>query len=487
MLVEGQVEVPFKQLESDRGFLVYVTSAYPAMKPYLKGFHLSLEMWRGGRDTEGWKLRVAAGQDCPQRNSNDPEDGHLLEDKGVVRERGPASGLTPVVPRFRTDLEALMFLTTSVTPAKRVIRRREIITVVYGFGDASSGGFGASLDLPQGIRGRFGVWSRDEEDKSSNFRELRNLVDTVEEEAQAGNLTNSELWLFTDNSTAESCFTKGSSSSPLLHGLVLRLRKVEMERDLKLQIVHVAGTRMIAQGTDGLSRGMLCEGVLAGKDMLDYVDIAKSACQRHPPLREFVRSWSGAGDLRPLREEEWFVEGHGIVRGRKDEHGIWIPSHASNGKVYWWDPPPVIANIALEEAMKAKHKRTDTYHIFTIPRLFTPAWTRLFHKFADFVVKLLPGSSHWPSGMHEPLFIGISLPFIRYYPWSLRGTPLLVEMDRELRQVLESGEGDGGHILCELLRIPGRISGLSEGVARGVLRMPRGGKVSDVSDHGRRR
>jgi hypothetical protein len=26
------------------------------MKPYLKGFHLSLETWRGGRDSEGWKL-----------------------------------------------------------------------------------------------------------------------------------------------------------------------------------------------------------------------------------------------------------------------------------------------------------------------------------------------------------------------------------------------------------------------------------------------
>ena len=64
---------------------------------------------------------------------------------------------------------------------------------------------------------------------------------------------------------------------------------------------------------------------------------------------------------------------------------------------------------------------------------------------------------------------------------------MLVEMERELRQVLDSSEGDGGHILRELLQIPGRISGVSEDVAHGVLRMPRGGKVSDVSDHGRRR
>lgn len=41
---------------SDRGFCVHLCNSYPAMKPYLKGFHLTIEMWRGGRDEEGWKL-----------------------------------------------------------------------------------------------------------------------------------------------------------------------------------------------------------------------------------------------------------------------------------------------------------------------------------------------------------------------------------------------------------------------------------------------
>ena len=388
-----------------------------------------------------------------------------------------------MVPRFQTDLEALLLLMAGDTPVKRIIRRTEIITVIYSFGDASSGRFGALLGLPQGIHGRFGVWDRDTEDMSSNYRELCNLVDTVEEETQAGSLANSELWLFTDNSTAESCFTKGSSSSRLLHGLVLRLRKIEMDVGLRLHMAHVAGTRMIAQGTDGLSRGMMCKGVLAGRDMLDYVDIAKSACQQYPALVEYIRSWTGIADLIPLCKEEWYVEGHGIVGGKWDEHGIWIPSHAPNGRTYWWDPPPVIADIVLEEALKAKHKRTDAYHIFSIPRLFTPSWTRLFHKFADFVVKLPPGSTHWPACMHEPLFIGISLPFIRYNPWSLRGTPLLMDMEGQLRQVLGAGEGDGRHLLCKLLRIPRRISSLSEDMARGVLQMPRSGQVPNVPNH----
>jgi hypothetical protein len=256
-----------------------------------------------------------------------------------------------------------------------------------------------------------------------------------------------------------------------------------MDVDLKLYLVHVAGTRMVAQGTDGLSRGMMCEGVMAGRDMLDYVDIASSATARHPAITDYLRAVTGIDQLTPLSIDDWFGVGHGIVGGTRDKHCMWLPSHAPNGQVYWWDPPPVVADIALEEAMTARHKRSDAVHIFTIPRLFSPAWSRLFHKFSDFIVKFPAGSTHWPKGLHEPLFIGIALPYIRYSPWSLRGTPLLVDMDRKLREVLSSGEGDGRDILRQLLRVPGRISGVQEGVARGMLRMPGAGEVPNVSNH----
>ena len=94
---------------------------------------------------------------------------------------------------------------------------------------------------PDGLFGRFGLWGKDAEDQSSNYRELRNLVETVEEEALNGYLTGGEFWLFTDNTTAEGCFFRGGSSSKLLHDLVLRLRKIELDYDLTLHVVHVAG------------------------------------------------------------------------------------------------------------------------------------------------------------------------------------------------------------------------------------------------------
>ena len=108
--------------------------------------------------------------------------------------------------------------------------------------------------------------------------------------------------------------------------------------------------------------------------MLSFVDLALSADRRWPAVVEFVRSWvePAVGPLKALSPAEWFIEGHGIVGGERDARGIWIPSHAETGRAYLWCPPPVLADIALEECLKAVHKRTDAYHIFLIPRNFTP-------------------------------------------------------------------------------------------------------------------
>jgi hypothetical protein len=43
ILRKGETELDYRRLLLEQGFLVYVTQAYPGMKPYLKGFHLSLE------------------------------------------------------------------------------------------------------------------------------------------------------------------------------------------------------------------------------------------------------------------------------------------------------------------------------------------------------------------------------------------------------------------------------------------------------------
>ena len=238
-----------KELESDVGYLIYVTRTFPAMKPYLKGFHLTLHGWREGRTDTGWR-------DSSWGIGRDTEDWFESEEQGAefdVRLGEPE--VVKPVPRFADDLGALCTLTNGVTPPLRLVRPNRVSSVCYGFGDASGSGFGSTYSNAGEIVYRHGVWGLDDEGRSSNWRELTNLVESLELEARESRLQGWEMFLFMDNSTAESAFFRGTSLSERLFLLVLRLRKLEVEERCLLHLVHVAGTRMIGQGSGGLSRG----------------------------------------------------------------------------------------------------------------------------------------------------------------------------------------------------------------------------------------
>ena len=51
-------------------------------------------------------------------------------------------------------------------------------------------------------------------------------------------------------------FRKGTSKSYSLWKLLLRIKLLELQLQCILQVIHVPGTSMITQGTDGLSRGV---------------------------------------------------------------------------------------------------------------------------------------------------------------------------------------------------------------------------------------
>ena len=92
------------------------------------------------------------------------------------------------------------------------------------FGDASGEGFGSSWVNKEGAIGfRFGVWGKEGDGSSSNYRELRNLIETLERLGELGEIIGREVFLFTDKSVSESIAAKGSSSSPKLYALVVRL------------------------------------------------------------------------------------------------------------------------------------------------------------------------------------------------------------------------------------------------------------------------
>ena len=97
-------------------------------------------------------------------------------------------------------------------------------------------------------------------------------------------------FLFTDNSTSESCFYGGSSKSPKLHALVVRLRRLEIDYGMIIHLIYVSGKRMITQGTNGCSRGSLMEEVMVGEDILNVLNLGKDAVECHPPLLDWICS-----------------------------------------------------------------------------------------------------------------------------------------------------------------------------------------------------
>ena len=116
-----------------------------------------------------------------------------------------------------------------------------------------------------------------------------------------------EVFIFTDNTVAEAAFFKGNSPSRALFELIIRLRKIEMSECTKLWVTHIAGKRMIAQGTDGLSRGNLIEEVMSGLSMrMVFVPLNESALQRsHNDVLPWCRSWTDQADLEALEPEGW--------------------------------------------------------------------------------------------------------------------------------------------------------------------------------------
>jgi hypothetical protein len=158
-------------------------------------------------------------------------------------------------PRLHEDIHALTMLFCPSEPPRRAIRPSKTSEALYMFGDASGAGFGSSLKIRKDIIYHHGQCRQSFAQESSNYRELGNLINAVKDACSKGLLKDTELFVFTDNTSAESAFYKGTSSSKRLFELTLDLQKLQINNGLALHLIHVAEKRMIAQGTDGLSRG----------------------------------------------------------------------------------------------------------------------------------------------------------------------------------------------------------------------------------------
>jgi hypothetical protein len=274
----------YKRLEEEsRGFVGHIFMTYLVITPYLRGLHLTLASYHPGRNDLFWKLAPskwstylpAAVEDGKfsakvmgsiARDATEPIEFLEPWDRENCRPLYPKERrLLPsppkrikAAPMLINDVRTLNVLFDSEMPSQVLLWSSQVYSIFYGFSDVSGSGFGSTILCKGGMQYRTGTWGSDSEGVSSDFMELKNVVDTLRDEATEGNLKDSLIIPCTDNSTVEASLVKENSSSKELFNLTLEGRLLKLREVAKIMVSHVSGERMKAkEGTDGVSRGQL--------------------------------------------------------------------------------------------------------------------------------------------------------------------------------------------------------------------------------------
>jgi hypothetical protein len=128
------------------------------MLPYLKGIHLMLDSWRPYRNEEGWKL-------------SEKDIRKVREAEGIFHHQGASPPKrVKAVQRLWDNLEALAVLTNFPKAPRRRVRNKKVVSVFYGFGDAS--GVGGCTNFQRIINkgGHFVEKGRFEEEDRIHYR-----------------------------------------------------------------------------------------------------------------------------------------------------------------------------------------------------------------------------------------------------------------------------------------------------------------------------
>ena len=228
-----------------------------------------------------------------------------------------------------------------------------------------------------------GVWTIAAQRQSSNWKELRTIFRALEhEKAHLDRVRGYTVFYFTDNLVSYFVVNGSSSRSPGLHRLVVQIKDLEQELGCHLEVVHVPGTYLIMQGTDGLSRGVWLS------PQRQFTGINKAIFQPVPYTSQ-LHAW--ALDLLGLPRNQGYHIGSDLQ---------WAP-RAIRHQPTFWTPAPELARQALVSFMHAwVQSPRDTSAIFLIPRILQREWGRIsrhVHEVGVFRPSLLPPAVSYPS------------------------------------------------------------------------------------------
>jgi hypothetical protein len=245
-----------------------------------------------------------------------------------------------------------------------------VLGVSYGDGSGSGTGgtvqiLGRDGDCPT-MEAWMGTWRGHVHIFSSNWRELRTLVHTLERELEQGHdrLRNATLFYFTDNLVTYYIVSGGSSSSPELQKLIRRLKYLELALGVRLEVVHIPGKHMIDQRTDGLSRGLRLTGG-------GFKRTPREETQRifeGLPATSNTIAWARRA-IAPFLQHR--------MCSYMDGSQAWT-FHQIVGRATLWLPSPEWAHQLIDAVVNAWTEQPwITEAFFIIPRVFQRDWGRV--------------------------------------------------------------------------------------------------------------
>jgi hypothetical protein len=237
------------------------------------------------------------------------------------------------------------------------------------------------------------AWNGTVHSFTSNWRELRTVVETLKrEEVVFNKLRGRMVFYFTDNEVTYNICKKGSSKTLSLHILVQQLKALELALGCRLEVIHFPGTTMIIQGTDGLSRGIW-------ENDLD-TDFKSFAVEVFLPALPSLSLTKWALIHIEIHEEYapwWNVE---------TDTNFWEPKRLMDTNTFWVLSPGVSRKGFTAAIMAWVESPWYSSHLFLVPRIQQRSFGRV-NKHVEFIgqFKEIP----W-GRTHSPL-----VPFVLYY------------------------------------------------------------------------
>jgi hypothetical protein len=208
------------------------------------------------------------------------------------------------------------------------------------------------------------------------------------------------VFYFTDNLVSYYIMHSGSSPSTELHKLVLQIKRLELLLNCRLEVIHVPGTLMIHQGTDGLSRGLWM-----APERTRTTSLMESSNALAPVPFVWPMAW-------------WAETIMGLPHGSIRRHfGSLDPWNFESMLNQWtiWTPTPEIACQAITTFLDHwVEVPLNMGAVFLVPRVLQCSWSRTSHSVIEYPATLprsLPLDCRYDSDI--PFVLLAILPHVR--------------------------------------------------------------------------